>query len=120
MLVLFGFIVFGINIIGWVFFDHVTVLRMDAPLIVGILSAFGFFPGAVITLSRDKVGFFELIYGVIGYWLYSFHLIPLFFITVYQMLTRKERTWAKTVHTGDDEADEVVNEDIPIGEIEGK
>ena len=120
MLVFFGFIVFALNLIGWVFFDHVTVLRMDAPLIVGILSAFGFFPGAVITLTRDKVGFFELIYGVIGYWLYCFHLIPLFFITVYQMLTRKERTWAKTVHTGDDEMDGIVNEDIPIGEIEGK
>ena len=36
------------------------------------------------------------------------------------MLTRKERTWAKTVHTGDDEMDGIVNEDIPIGEIEGK
>ena len=46
--------------------------------------------------------------------------VPLFFITVYQMLTRKERTWAKTVHTGDDEMDGIVNEDIPIGEIEGK
>ena len=34
------------------------------------------------------------------------------------MLTRKERTWAKTVHTGDDENAEVVDEDIPVGEIE--
>ena len=33
---------------------------------------------------------------------------------------QKERTWAKTVHTGDDEVDEVTNEDIPVGEIEGK
>jgi 1,2-diacylglycerol 3-beta-glucosyltransferase len=59
-----------------------------------------------------------LLYGVFGYWLYCFHLIPLFFITAYQMLTRKERTWAKTVHTGDDEVEGVENEDIPVGEIE--
>ena len=118
MLVFFGFLVFAVNLIGWFLLDQTTIMRMDAPLIIGIISAFGFFPGAVITLSRDKVNFFKLLYGVFGYWLYCFHLIPLFFITSYQMLTRKERTWAKTVHTGDDENAEVVDEDIPVGEIE--
>lgn len=120
MLVFFGFIVFVINLIGWFIFHNVTIIRMDAPLVIGILSAFGFFPGAVITLARDKTNFFKLIYGVFGYWLYCFHLIPLFFITAYQMLTRKERTWAKTVHTGDDEVEELISEDIPVGEIEDK
>lgn len=120
MLVFFGFIVFLINLIGWFVFHNVTIIRMDAPLVIGILSAFGFFPGAVITLARDKTNFFKLIYGVFGYWLYCFHLIPLFFITAYQMLTRKERTWAKTVHTGDDEVEELISEDIPVGEIEDK
>lgn len=120
MLVFFGFIVFAVNLVGWFFFNHATIIRMDAPLIIGILSAFGFFPGAVITLSRDKVGIFEMIYGIIGYWLYCFHLIPLFFITAHHMLTRKERTWAKTVHTGDDEGVETVNEDIPVGKIGDK
>ena len=118
MLVFFGFLVFAVNLIGWFLLDQTTIMRMDAPLIIGIISAFGFFPGAVITLSRDRVNFFKLLYGVFGYWLYCFHLIPLFFITSYQMLTRKERTWAKTVHTGDDENAEVVDEDIPVGEIE--
>ena len=118
MLVFFGFIVFAVNLIGWFLLDHATIIRMDAPLIIGIISAFGFFPGAVITLTRDRVGFFKLVYGVVGYWLYCFHLIPLFFITAYQMLTRKERTWAKTVHTGDDEVDEITDENIPVGEIE--
>ena len=115
MLVFFGFIVFAVNLIGWFLLNQVTIIRMDAPLIIGILSAFGFFPGAIITLSRDRVGFFKLLYGVFGYWLYCFHLIPLFFITAYQMLTRKERTWAKTLHTGDDEVDDVEYENIPIG-----
>ena len=117
MLVFFGFIVFAVNLIGWFVFHGVTIIRMDAPLIIGIISAFGFFPGAVITLARDRVNFFKLLYGVFGYWLYCFHLIPLFFITAYQMLTRKERTWAKTVHTGDEEVEGVENEDIPVGEI---
>lgn len=118
MLVFFGFLVFAVNLIGWFLLGQTTIMRMDAPLIIGIISAFGFFPGAVITLARDRVNFFKLLYGVFGYWLYCFHLIPLFFITSYQMLTRKERTWAKTVHTGDDEGAEVVDEDIPVGEIE--
>lgn len=118
MLIFFGFIVFAVNLVGWFLLNQVTIIRMDAPLVIGILSAFGFFPGAVITLSRDRVGFFKLIYGVFGYWLYCFHLIPLFFITAYQMLTRKERTWAKTVHTGDDEVEEITYENIPVGEIE--
>ena len=114
MLVFFGFIVFTVNLIGWFIFHDVTIIRMDAPVIIGLLSAFGFFPGAVITLTRDRVGFFKTIYGVFGYWLYCFHLIPLFFITSYQMLTRKERTWAKTVHTGDEEEVEAIEEDIPV------
>lgn len=116
MLVFFGFIVFTVNLIGWFILDETTILRMDAPLVIGILSAFGFFPGAIITLARDKTDFFKLLYGVFGYWLYCFHLIPLFFITAYQMLTRRERTWAKTVHTGDEEVEESSEEeDIPIG-----
>ena len=115
MLVFFGFIVFAVNLIGWFFLHQTTIIRMDAPLVIGILSAFGFFPGAVITLSRDRVSFPKLVYGVFGYWLYCFHLIPLFFITSYQMLTRRERTWAKTVHTGGDEEVDDVEEDIPIG-----
>ena len=87
MLVFFGFIVFVLNFISSALFN-VPLLRMEAPFIVAILSAFGFLPGAIITLARNKVGFFKIIYGVFGYWLYSFHLIPLFFSTVYQMLTR--------------------------------
>lgn len=119
MLVFFGFVVFFANLIAWFVFHQVTLIRMDAPLIIGIISAFGFFPGAIITLARDKVNIFKLIYGVFGYWLYCFHLIPLFFITVYQMLVRKERTWAKTVHSGDEEDKEAEknDEEMPVGEL---
>lgn len=120
MLVFFGFIVFAVNLIGWFALGGTIIIRMDAPLVIGIISAFGFFQGAVITLTRDRVSLPKMIYGVFGYWLYCFHLIPLFFITSYQMLTRKERTWAKTVHTGDDEVEEVTYENIPIGDENGE
>ena len=103
LLVFFGFLAFIANIIGWFLFSGIILLKMDAPLIVGIISAFGFFPGAFISSARDNKGILKIICDAIGYWLYCFHLIPLFFITLYQMLVRKERTWAKTVHTGNEE-----------------
>jgi cellulose synthase/poly-beta-1,6-N-acetylglucosamine synthase-like glycosyltransferase/DNA-binding response OmpR family regulator len=119
MLVFFGFIVFFVNIIAWLVFGHSVFIRMDAPLIIGVISAFGFFPGAFITLSRDRVSLPRTLLDVMGYWLYCFHLIPLFFMTFWQMLTRKERTWAKTVHTGDEENPEAekIIEDVPVGKI---
>lgn len=120
MLVFFGFIVFAVNLVAWFGFHQVTLIRMDAPLIVGIISAFGFFPGAVITLTRDKTGIVKTIIGTFGYWIYCFHLIPLFFMTLYQMLVRKERTWAKTVHTGADEDEDIekLEENIQIGDVD--
>ena len=118
MLVFFGFIVFGVNLISWFLLGNVTLIRMDAPLIIGIISAFGFFPGAFITLTRDHISPIRTIIEVFGYWIYSFHLIPLFFLTLYKMLVRKERTWAKTVHTGNksEEADNQ-NENLPVGTL---
>ena len=120
MLVFFGFIVFIVNIVAWLGFGHSVFIRMDAPLIVGVISAFGFFPGAFITLSRDRVSLPRTLLDVVGYWIYCFHLIPLFFMTFWQMLTRKERTWAKTVHTGDEENSdaECIEENIDVGKIE--
>ena len=120
MLVFFGFIVFIVNIVAWLGFGHSVFIRMDAPLIVGVISAFGFFPGAFITLSRDRVSLPRTLLDVVGYWVYCFHLIPLFFMTFWQMLTRKERTWAKTVHTGDEENSdaECIEENIDVGKIE--
>lgn len=105
MLVFFGFCVFATNIFWYLSFNA-FIFRMDASLAVALISAFGFFPGAVITLARDKVSLPSILVKTIGYWIYCFHLIPLFFITCYQMLTRKERTWAKTAHRGDDELTE--------------
>ncbi|WP_081720005.1 glycosyltransferase [Methanobrevibacter arboriphilus] len=102
LFIFFGFIVLGLNIISY-FYLNDFIIKMNAPLIIGMVSAFGFFPGVIVTLNRDNISIPQIFKGIVGYWIYSFHLIPLFFITCYQMLTRKERTWAKTLHLGKDE-----------------
>ena len=100
LLIFFGFIVSIINVISWFLFHNVTIIRMEAPFIVGILSVISFFPGIILALSRDKPGIQEFAKDLIKYYVYCFHLIPLFFLTMMEMMTRKERKWAKTEHKG--------------------
>lgn len=100
LLIFFGFIVTILNAISWFFFHNVTLIRMEAPFFVGILSAVAFFPGMIFALLRDKLKPAEFIKDLVKYYIYCFHLIPLFFITMYTMMTRKERKWVKTVHKG--------------------
>ncbi len=100
LLIFFGFVVTILNAISWFIFQNVTIIRMEAPFIVGILSAVSFFPGIMLALSRDKPGAILFLKDLIKYYLYCFHLIPLFFMTMMKMITRKERKWAKTVHKG--------------------
>ena len=100
LLIFFGFIVSIINVISWFLFHNVTIIRMEAPFVVGILSVISFFPGIFLALSRDKPSAQEFAKDLIKYYVYCFHLIPLFFLTMMEMMTRKERKWAKTVHNG--------------------
>ena len=100
LLIFFGFIVTMANAISWFLFHNTTVIRMEAPFVVGILSAISFFPGIMLALSRDHPGIVEFTKDLIKYYLYCFHLIPLFFMTMASMMTRKERKWAKTEHKG--------------------
>ena len=100
LLIFFGFIITILNAISWFFFHNVTLIRMEAPFFVGILSAIAFFPGMIFALLRDKLGPAEFIKDLVKYYIYCFHLIPLFFLTMHTMMTRKERKWAKTVHKG--------------------
>ncbi|MDO5849408.1 MAG: glycosyltransferase [Methanobrevibacter sp.] len=93
-----GFVIFIVNIIAWFVLHQPTFIRMDAPLIIGLISAFAFFPPLIISLTRDKTNVISFIKDLIGYWMYCYHLIPLFFKTMYSMFTRKERTWDKTEH----------------------
>lgn len=100
LLIFFGFLVTITNAISWFIFQNVTIIRMEAPIVVGILSIISFFPGIMIALQRDKPKLHTFIADIIKYYLYCFHLIPLFFMTMYTMMTRKERKWAKTEHKG--------------------
>ena len=100
LLIFFGFIITILNAISWFFFHNVTLIRMEAPFFVGILSAVAFFPGMIFALLRDKLGPAEFIKDLVKYYIYCFHLIPLFFLTMHTMMTRKERKWVKTVHKG--------------------
>ena len=100
LLIFFGFLVTIANAISWLLFQNVTIIRMEAPIVVGILSIISFFPGIMIALQRDKPKLLTFIADIIKYYLYCFHLIPLFFMTMYSMMTRKERKWAKTEHKG--------------------
>lgn len=100
LLIFFGFLVTIINAISWFFFHDFTVIRMEAPFFVGFLSMIAFFPGIILALSRDKPTPTEFLKDLIKYYIYCFHLIPLFFMTMHNMMTRKERKWAKTEHKG--------------------
>ena len=100
LLIFFGFVITIINAISWFFYQNVTLIKMEAPIVVGILSSIAFFPAITIALLRDKLGPVEFIKDMVKYYIYCFHLIPLFFITMYTMMTRKERKWVKTVHKG--------------------
>ena len=96
-----GFVIFIVNILAWFIWDIPTVIRMEAPLWIGVTSAIAFLPGITIALIRDDKKYFTFIKDLISYWIYCFYLIPLFFMTMYTLITRRERTWAKTVHKGD-------------------
>ncbi len=100
LLISFGFVITILNAISWFIFNGATVIRMEAPFIVGILSMFAFFPGILLALSRDRPTALEYVKDLVKYYIYCFHLIPLFFITMITMLTRKERKWSKTEHNG--------------------
>lgn len=78
---------------------------MEAPLLIGVISAVGFFPGIIIALLRDDKKYLKFIIDLIEYWLYCFHLIPLFFKTMWAMITRVERKWDKTTHKGMEDDD---------------
>ena len=103
LFVFFGFIVFLVNILAWFVFNQATVFHMNAPIIIGIITFLAFFPQAIISLSKDKKTLVRFFKDLLGYWLFCFHLIPLFFQTMYIMITRRKRNWSKTVHMGEEE-----------------
>lgn len=100
LLIFFGFLVSIANIISWFILHGSNIFILKAPLIVGFLSIISFFPGIMIALLKDHPKISDFIKDIVKYYFYCFHLIPLFFMTMYTMMTRKERKWAKTEHKG--------------------
>ena len=96
-----GFLIFIINMLAWFIWGVPTIIRMEAPLVIGITSAIAFLPGTAISLIRDDKKGIRFLSDMVGYWLYCFYLIPLFFMAMWTLITRRERTWDKTVHKGD-------------------
>jgi len=93
--VMLGYIVAILNL------TYVARFSMEAPVIIGLISTVAFFPGVLLGIRRDKVGVLGSLVRAVEYWAYCLYLIPLFFAAFIHMLTRKERSWAKTKHTGD-------------------
>lgn len=92
--VMLGYVVFILNL------SMIYVFNMDAPMSIALLSTAAFFPGAFLGVYRDKEGVLKSMIKTIEYWAYCFYLIPLFFAAFLHMVTRKDRKWAKTHHTG--------------------
>ncbi len=93
--VMLGYIVAILNL------GNIVRFAMEAPVIIGLISTVAFFPGVLLGIRRDKVGIFRSLVRAVEYWAYCLYLIPLFFAAFIHMLTRKERRWAKTKHTGE-------------------
>jgi cellulose synthase/poly-beta-1,6-N-acetylglucosamine synthase-like glycosyltransferase/CheY-like chemotaxis protein len=92
--VMLGYVVVILNL------GNIYRFNMEAPVIIGLISTVAFFPGVLVGILRDKVGILRAIFKAVEYWAYCLYLIPLFFAAFIHMITRKERRWAKTKHTG--------------------
>ncbi len=93
--VMLGYVVVILNL------GNIYRFAMEAPVLIGLISTVAFFPGVLLGIRRDKIGILRSIIRAVEYWAYCLYLIPLFFAAFIHMITRKERRWAKTKHTGD-------------------
>ena len=98
--VMVGYVVFILQI------GNIMQFYFGAPVAIGILSTLAFFPSLFIGLYREKVLPHVIIYRSVEYWAYCLYLLPLFFAAFAGMITRKERHWAKTHHSGYEDMDE--------------
>lgn len=95
--VMLGYVVAILNL-GFMY-----IITINIPLAMGLLSTAAFFPGAILGIYRDEGrGIIGSFVTAIEYWAYCFYLIPLFFAAFIHMITRKDRRWAKTHHTGEE------------------
>ena len=100
--VMVGYVVFILQI------GNIMQFHFGAPVAIGILSTFAFFPSLFVGLYREKALPHVIIYRSVEYWAYCLYLLPLFFASFAGMITRKERHWAKTHHRGYEDMDEEI------------
>lgn len=95
--VMVGYIVFVLYLGGLLHFS------LAAPLTVALLSTVAFFPGVISGAWYDSGKITVSLAKSVEYWVHCFYLIPLFLVAFFNLLTRRERKWAKTHHTGKSE-----------------
>lgn len=98
--VMIGYTVFILQI------GNITHFYFGAPVIIGILSTIAFFPSLFVGLYREKALPHIIIIKSLEYWAYCLYLVPLFLTSFAKMVTRKERHWAKTHHSGYEDMNE--------------
>ena len=98
-LLLNGFVMIG-YIIFILYFVSIQ-FSLTAPLIIVFLATIAFFPVVITGVWYDSKSVRITIVRSIEYWLHCFYIIPLFFITFMNLLTRKDIKWEKTYHAGE-------------------
>ncbi|MGZ7116547.1 MAG: response regulator [Methanobacterium sp.] len=104
-LLLIAFVMIG-YIVAILQLLNISHFNFGAPAIIALLSTIAFFPSLIVGLYREKALPHVIIYRSIEYWAYCLYLLPLFLMAFAKMITRKQRYWAKTQHTGYEEIDE--------------
>lgn len=95
-----GFVMVG-YLVFILYLGEIIKFSLTAPLIIVLLSTVAFFPGVISGTWHDSKKITITIYKSLEYWIHCFYLIPLFFVTLFNLFTRRERTWAKTHHVGE-------------------
>ena len=88
LLIFIGFVVSIAGVISWFVYPGITVIRTDALVIVGLISLLAFVPGISAAVVRGDGGALKHIKDIVSYWIYCFHIIPLFFVTMLLMIFR--------------------------------
>ena len=108
-LLLNGFVMIG-YIIFILYFVSIQ-FSLTAPLIIVFLATIAFFPVVITGVWYDSKSVRITIVRSVEYWLHCFYIIPLFFITFLNLLTRKDIKWEKTYHAGESKN---IDDDLPI------
>jgi len=99
-LLFIAFVMLGYTV-AILYVGFLIYFQFSAPIFISIISTIAFFPVVFIGIYRETGNFATSIGMSIEYWAYCLYLIPLFFVAFLKLIIRRERTWAKTHHTGE-------------------